>query len=129
MQQIYRRTHMSKYFIKIALRHGCSPVNLLHIFRTPFPQNTSGWLLSIIDTQYIHLAILNLFQTTWLCCLDHRLISNELKPVQIFIQNITITAWLIPLSSIILVLCDELGIFFWKELYIQVFFLALFYNR
>ena len=32
-------------FIEIALRHGCSPVNLLHIFRTPFPKNTSGWLL------------------------------------------------------------------------------------
>ena len=32
-------------FIKIILWHGCSPVNLLHIFRTPFPRNTSGWLL------------------------------------------------------------------------------------
>ena len=32
-------------FIEIALRHGCSPVNLLHIFRTPFHKNTSGWLL------------------------------------------------------------------------------------
>ena len=32
-------------FIEITLRHGCSPVNLLHIFRTPFPKNTSGWLL------------------------------------------------------------------------------------
>ena len=32
-------------FIEIALRHGCSPVNLLHIFRTPFPKNTSGGLL------------------------------------------------------------------------------------
>ena len=32
-------------FIEITLRHGCSPVNLLHIFRTPFPRNTSGWLL------------------------------------------------------------------------------------
>ena len=32
-------------FIGIALRHGCSRVNLLHIFRTPFPRNTSGWLL------------------------------------------------------------------------------------
>ena len=27
-------------FIEIILRHGCSPVNLLHIFRTPFPENT-----------------------------------------------------------------------------------------
>ena len=31
-------------FIEIALRHGCSPVNLMHIFRTPFRKNTSGWL-------------------------------------------------------------------------------------
>ena len=28
-------------FIEIALRHGCSPENLLHIFRTPFQQNPS----------------------------------------------------------------------------------------
>ena len=27
-------------FIEITLRHGCSPVNLLHIFRTPFYKNT-----------------------------------------------------------------------------------------
>ena len=32
-------------FIEITLRRGCSPVNLLHIFRTPFPKNTSGGLL------------------------------------------------------------------------------------
>ena len=32
-------------FIEIALRHGCSPVNLLHISRTPFTKNTSRWLL------------------------------------------------------------------------------------
>ena len=32
-------------FIEIALRHGCSPVNLLHIFRTSFIKNTSEWLL------------------------------------------------------------------------------------
>ena len=53
MQQIYRRrTHRSvisiKFlcnFIKITLRHGCSPVNFLHISRTPFSRNASGWLL------------------------------------------------------------------------------------
>ena len=28
-------------FIEITLRHGCSPVNLLHILGTPFPKNTS----------------------------------------------------------------------------------------
>ena len=37
MQQVYRSN-----FIEITLRHGCSPVNVLHIFRTHFPYNTSG---------------------------------------------------------------------------------------
>ena len=32
-------------FIEIALHHVCSPVNLLHIFRKPFPKNTTGQLL------------------------------------------------------------------------------------
>ena len=32
-------------FIEITLWHGCSPVNLPHISRTPFSRNTSGWLL------------------------------------------------------------------------------------
>ena len=31
--------------IEIKLRHGRSHVNLLHIFRTTFPNNTSGGLL------------------------------------------------------------------------------------
>ena len=32
-------------FIEIILWYGCSPVNLLYIFRTRFLKNTSGWLL------------------------------------------------------------------------------------
>ena len=32
-------------FNEIALWHVCSPVNLLHIFKTPFSKNTSWWLL------------------------------------------------------------------------------------
>ena len=42
-------------FIEIALRHGCSPVNLLHVFKTLFSKNTSGWLLlnkSISNPEY-----------------------------------------------------------------------------
>ena len=35
-------------FIEIALWHGCSPVNLQNIFRTPFLKNTSGRLLLIL---------------------------------------------------------------------------------
>ena len=61
-------------FIEIALRHGCSPVNLLHTFRTPFPE-TSGWLLlskllnlksfkSILNTHFYfmkHTALILIF--------------------------------------------------------------------
>ena len=32
-------------FIEITLRQGCSLVNLLHIFKTPFIKNSSGRLL------------------------------------------------------------------------------------
>ena len=30
----------------------CSPVNLLHTFRTPLPKNTSGGLLLSIPTRF-----------------------------------------------------------------------------
>ena len=39
--------------IEIRLRHGCSPVNSLHIFRTPFPKNTSGGLLWRTQNKYL----------------------------------------------------------------------------
>ena len=34
-----------KLYIEITLRHGRSPVNFMHIFRTPFPKSTSKGLL------------------------------------------------------------------------------------
>ena len=42
--------------IEITLRHRCSPVNLLHIFRTPCPNNTSeGVLLAVrISIQVVY---------------------------------------------------------------------------
>ena len=40
-------------FIEITFRYRCSPASLLHIFRTPFLKNTSGWLLlSLIKYQF-----------------------------------------------------------------------------
>ena len=45
-------------FIEIALRHGCSPVNLLNIFTTPFYKNTSGGRLLSISHKII--AIIDL---------------------------------------------------------------------
>ena len=36
---------------EIALRHGYSPANLLHIFRTPFLKNTSEGLLLFLSSK------------------------------------------------------------------------------
>ena len=45
------------------LRHGCSPVNLLHIFRTPFLKNSSEWLLlDLISPLQASTFITKLFQ-------------------------------------------------------------------
>ena len=47
MQQIYRRTLMSKCR---SAKHWCSPINLLHIFTIPFSKNMfEGLLLSLPD--------------------------------------------------------------------------------
>ena len=61
MQQIYRRTPMltcdfNKVPKQIAPGHGCSPVNLLHNFRTPSPRNTYGWLLLYFSKLHLDFA-------------------------------------------------------------------------
>ena len=44
--------------IEITLRYVCSPVNYLHILRTPFYKNTSGWLLLKNPMKMIETTIL-----------------------------------------------------------------------
>ena len=45
-----RSTELQGNFIEVARQHGCSPVNLLHIFTTPFSKSMSeGLLLSLPD--------------------------------------------------------------------------------
>ena len=57
VEQPYRNVISIKLlcnFIEITLRDGCSPVNLLHIFRTSCFRKTSGWLLlKLIFTFFI----------------------------------------------------------------------------
>ena len=53
-------------FIEITLRHECSPVYLLHIFRTPFPKNTSGGLL-LNDGWNVPYSCLFLFSLCHFC--------------------------------------------------------------
>ena len=47
---------------EITLQHGCSPVNVLHIFRTPFPKNTSGRLLVHLCSNYRSISLLPVFK-------------------------------------------------------------------
>ena len=64
-------------FIEIALWHGCSPVNLLYIFRTPFSKNISGWLLLIDASKMFHIV-------------DNLLL---LKRLEMYFVNTTNLAW------------------------------------
>ena len=67
-------------FIEIALWHGCAPVNLLHIVRTRFARNTSGWLLLLLDVVgcnhlYFKCRQLCKFQGIW--CKKRQIIQNQ----------------------------------------------------
>ena len=69
---------MPKYdFNKVAkqLRHGCSPVNLLHIFRTRFSRNSSGWLLLLLVV-CIFLVTFTIFYTYPMCTVDFNIFFN-----------------------------------------------------
>ena len=52
--------HATK-FIETTLRHGCSAVNLLHIFRTFFLNSTSGFLFLYISEKKILLGKLEVY--------------------------------------------------------------------
>ena len=48
--------NLQSNFSEIALLHGCSPVNLLYIYGTPFSRNTTGWLLLTLFVSFFHLV-------------------------------------------------------------------------
>ena len=89
MQHIYKRTPMLKCkvqsnFIEITLWHGCSPINLLHISRTPFPKNTSGGLLFFSPTLIFQTCIgdgiiVKLHLHCVRCCCRSKIFKNREK--------------------------------------------------
>ena len=50
-------------FIEISLRHGCSPVNLMDIFKTAFAKKTSGRLLLFFNLRVTLLLCLSVIVT------------------------------------------------------------------
>ena len=78
-------------FIEITLQHGCSPVNSLHIFRAPFPKNTSGGLLLNLQkpnsvTDFFHENALRIF-----CGRKKTYSQNNSKIVQYFCFLVNLT--------------------------------------
>ena len=66
-------------FTEITLRHECSPVNLLHIFRTPFLKNTYLWLLLFIGDLSATMTSFTMIHFTPICfeLTAEALISNK----------------------------------------------------
>ena len=73
-------------FIEVTLWHGCSPVNLLHIFWTHFSNNTSGRLLLLIVIMleqycviyfwFLHIHQLNYLTLVWNWCDEFELVNS-----------------------------------------------------
>ena len=51
--------NLQSNFIEITLRHGCSPVKLLYISKTPFPKSTSDRLILVLQFNYF--TVRNIF--------------------------------------------------------------------
>ena len=82
-------------FIEITFQHGCSPVNLLHIFRTPFLKDTSGRLLLHSDVSVCVCVCINLrlnindnvnFYKLKVECMFNLEFKNKLRISKMFLQ-------------------------------------------
>ena len=77
-------------FIEIALWHRCSPVNLLRIFRTPFPKNNCrGLLLKIITSWFKSRSkrtqCVKKNSERWVCV--HKLMQQECTHEDLHLDN------------------------------------------
>ena len=70
-------------FIEITLRPGCSPINLLYIFRTLFTKNTYRWLL----LTYIVLVLLLLLNKIKFRLINRNFLSNTTNKAILFFRN------------------------------------------
>ena len=88
---------MRANFIEITLRHKCSAVNLLHIFRTLFLKKTSGWLL--LSTLLTNLVCLTCMLRQMLIWFQHIMAINFILSHYYAIQRshplmtLTIRSW------------------------------------
>ena len=72
-------------YIEITLRHGCSPVNLRHILRTPFPTNTSQRRIQTTSTSasaQVISTVLKLLKNTGIPVFSYKLFYSFLRPIK-----------------------------------------------
>ena len=83
-------------FTEIALRHGCSPVNLLYIFRTSFPRNTSGWQFLTVICIHSKLLIISTFDKDFdLKNTSSRWLGNIVHNISMSSSSLSFFTWLI----------------------------------
>ena len=113
-KQLYQRLFFNKVadlrpatLLKKRLWHRCFPMSFANFLRTPFLQNTSGWLLLYILYKCLHyISTLTHFYTTWKYHKtsgffdifreqrNRTLLKNELKYMRSFVWLGTIcTIW------------------------------------
>ena len=98
-------TKLRSNFTEIALRHGCSPVYFLHIFRTPFPKNTFEWrnwawgnigniskiYFYICVYVYIHIYVDAYFVEFWIHRFEHFACHVLLWPLMCVFNRLILT--------------------------------------
>ena len=74
--------HLSRSVISIKLLNF--PINLLHIFRTPLPRNTSGWLLLIQSNINNNTLMLlpNALRRSWIYQMLPFIFSQDISPIR-----------------------------------------------
>ena len=76
-------------FIEITLRHECSPINLVLIFRIPFHKNTSqGMLLNKSSNKIPKIIITTIIATIKLNLLKNKPIKSTKSSFEFFVETV-----------------------------------------
>ena len=76
-------------FIEIELRRECSPVKFLYIFKTPFPKNTYGGLLWMLDNWHSSQNLYSFYFFFWSHYSLDCIFSNVRTSCTIIVLNFT----------------------------------------
>ena len=89
--------------LKKKLWHMCLPVNFAKFLRTPYLQNTSGWLLLILFVAcFLYFSLSKIFATTKVAlCEKCRLVENQLNYLEFlqWLPNVLTTRPPIPIHK------------------------------